>query len=110
CTVALYKDASIRIRTWTELAPTEQAMSAHRQTPPCLLEQGAVHPALETAEKPRRWGSSETGKVEVRRSAIGIDASGKVLFYALGEDITPRLLADAMKTIGAVDAAQLDIN
>lgn len=108
CAVALTKEGGVRVGAWAELSGT--AMSAYRQTPPCLLDKGVVHPALETAEKPRRWGSSETGDVEVRRSALGLDEGGTTLFYGLGEWMTPKLLADAMRAAGAVNTAQLDIN
>jgi hypothetical protein len=33
-----------------------------------------------------------------------------VLFYGLGEWVTVKALADAMRAVGAVNAAQLDIN
>ena len=53
---------------------------------------------------------SKEGKLDVRRSALGVDASGRILFYALGEEIEPRPLAVAMASAGAVGAAELDIN
>lgn len=110
CTVAFVNDGSLWIRTWTTLAPAEATLSAYRQTPPCLLEQGAINPTLEADPKTRRWGTSETGELTIRRSALGLDASGKTLFYGLGEWITPKGLAAAMKAAGAVDAAELDVN
>lgn len=110
CTVAFVNDGSLRIRTWTALAPAAATIDAFRQTPPCLLEQGALHPTLEADPKTRRWGTSETGELAIRRSALGLDASGKTLIYGLGEWITPRGLAAAMKAAGAVDAAELDVN
>ena len=110
CTVAFVNDGSLQIRTWTTLAPAASSLVAFRQTPPCLLEQGAIHPLLESDPKTKRWGSSETGELTIRRSALGLDASGKTLFYGLGEWITARRLAEAMRAAGAVDAAELDIN
>jgi hypothetical protein len=110
CTVAFVNDGSLQIRTWTILSSAAASLSAFRQTPPCLLEQGTLNPLLESDPKTKRWGSSETGELTIRRSALGLDASGKTLFYALGEWITPRGLADAMRAAGAVDAAELDIN
>jgi hypothetical protein len=110
CTVALLRDGGLRIRTWTEIAPQAKALSAFRQTPPCLIEQGALHPQIDPDPRPRRWGAAESGDVEIRRSALGLDASGRVLFYGLGEWVTAKAIADAMKAAGAVDAAELDIN
>jgi hypothetical protein len=37
-------------------------------------------------------------------------AGGRTLIYGLGEWITPRALAEAMRAAGAVDAAELDVN
>ena len=110
CTVAFVNDGSLRIRTWTTLAPALATLAAYRQTPPCLIEQGVVNPVFEADPKTRRWGSSETGVTTIRRSALGLDATGKTLFYGLGEWITPGRLAEAMRAAGAVDAAELDVN
>jgi hypothetical protein len=129
CTVALYADGAVRIRTHTELighpgpaghvggdpqtpgpAGAAADMIAYRQTPPCLVEQGAVSPALLGPDKPRRWGLSETGGVDIRRSALGVAEGGRTLLYGLGEWITPVELAEAMRAAGAVDAAELDVN
>ena len=110
CTVALLQGGAVRIRSYPEIAPSLGQVLAYRQTPPCLVEQGVVSPALLGSEKPRRWGMSETGGLDIRRSALGIAEGGRTLFYALGEWITPRDLAEAMRAAGAVDAAELDVN
>lgn len=115
CTVALYNDGSIKVRTYRALTQDKQdkdapSLVAYRQTPPCLVESSAIHEALLGPEKPKRWGSSETGTMDVRRSALGVDATGRTVFFALGEWIEPRQLAEVMKAIGAVNAAELDIN
>jgi hypothetical protein len=110
CTVALYRDGAVRIRTHTALASSLADVVAYRQTPPCLVEQGEIQPALLGGEKPRRWGMSESGGVDIRRSAVGVLPGGRTLIYGLGEWITPRQMAEAMRAAGAVDAAQLDVN
>jgi hypothetical protein len=110
CAVAQYPDETIRIRSWPELSGDTSKMSAYRQTPPCLVEQGELNPRLKSAYKSRRWGSAVGGVQDIRRSAIGIDKSGRNLLYGFGEWVTPGELALAMQTAGAVDAAQLDIN
>jgi hypothetical protein len=110
CTVAFVNDGSLRIRSWTALSPAAATLTAFRQTPPCLIEQGVINPAFEADPKTRRWGSDETGKTVIRRSALGLDATGKTLFYGLGEWITPAGIAAAMRAAGAVDAAELDVN
>jgi hypothetical protein len=109
CTVALYQDDAVRIGTWTRLSGTESSMRGYRQTPPCLLEGGALHPDL-LAGRDRAWGGNAPGIVTRRRSALGIDASGRTLFYAVGVEASPRLLGEALKVAGASDGTELDIN
>lgn len=108
CTVGLYRDGSVRIRTWPNISSTVSDMVAYRQTPPCLVEQGVLNDKL--TESTKNWGATVSGETVIRRSAIGIDASGKTLFYALGEAVTAQSLGQAMKAVGARDAAQLDVN
>jgi hypothetical protein len=114
CTVALLGDGSVRIRTQRdlkgELGAAPAALLAFRQTPPCLVEKGEVLADLLGPDKPRRWGLSETGGVDIRRSALGLAEGGRTLIYGLGEWIGPRALAEAMRAAGAVDAAELDVN
>lgn len=110
CTIALLGDGGVMVRTQAALGPAPAKATAMRQTPPCLVEQGEIHPALLGPEKPRRWGMSETGGVDIRRSAIGVMPGGRTLMYGLGEWITPRQMAEAMRTAGAADAAELDVN
>ncbi len=109
CTLALYKNGTARLRSWPVLAASQAAMEAYRQTPPCLLEQGELPPTLKAGNE-RPWGGRDPKRQTRRRSAVGIDASGRVLFYGMGTEVGPQLLAEGMKTAGAVSAAQLDIN
>ncbi len=110
CAVAQYLDETIRIRSWPVLSGDVQKLSAYRQTPPCLVEQGELNPRLKSAYKSRRWGSAVGGVQDIRRSAVGLDKTGRNLLYGFGDWVTPGELALAMKAAGAVDAAQLDIN
>ncbi|APR77168.1 Cobalt-zinc-cadmium resistance protein [Minicystis rosea] len=110
CTIALFPDGRVGIGTHSTIAPKLGDVVAYRQTPPCLLEHGETQPALLGSEKPRRWGMSETGGVDIRRSALGLAPGGRTLIYGLGESITPRQMAEAMRAAGAVDAAQIDVN
>lgn len=110
CTVAFYKDGGPKIRTWSAIKDTEATMSGYRQTPPCLLQQGKVDEAAENAEYTRNWGATVDGNTVIRRSSIGLDKTGRVLFYGLGEAVTVRALARGMRAAGAEDAAQLDVN
>ncbi len=109
CTVGLFRDGAIRIRTWPALKASEPDMTAYRQTPPCLVEQGKENDAL-SVEYNRNWGAAVGGETVIRRSAIGIDKAGRTLFYGLGESVTAQALARAMHVAGADGAAQLDVN
>jgi hypothetical protein len=109
CTLALYRDGSVRLAPWPKLASTETDMESIRQTPPCILEEGSVHPALLRGDD-KRWAGHAADLQTRRRSAVGLSANGQVLFYAMGEEASPRYLAEALRLAGAANAAQLDIN
>jgi hypothetical protein len=110
CTIAMYKDGALRVRVWPEVKDDEPKLAYYRQTPPCLVTQGKVNTALESVEYNKNWGATVSGETVIRRSAIGVDRSGHVLFYGLGEAVTAQALARAMRAVGADDAAQLDVN
>jgi hypothetical protein len=109
CTIALYKDGRVRIRSWLSLSSEASEMRVVRQTPPCLLEEHELHPDLARGQH-RVWGGRVPGKVTRRRSALGIDKTGKILFYAVGREASPQLLAEGLRFAGAEHAAQLDVN
>lgn len=110
CTIAFRGDGGVRIRTWTALKDQHAAgeLAAYRQTPPCLVEQGELNVGL--SESNRNWGATVSGETIIRRSALGVDAEGRFLFYGLGEAVSSQAIARAMKAAGARDAAQLDVN
>lgn len=108
CTIATTKAGHVRVAPWEDLAPGAAELTSYRQTPPCLLHASEPHPRL--GIEPVKWGLSAEGKDEIRRSALGIDASGRVLLFGLGEWVVPKEMALAMKVAGAVSAAELDIN
>jgi hypothetical protein len=109
CTIALYGTASVRLGPWPSLADSAGDMTSYRQTPPCLLDGGAVHPSL-LKGLDKAWAGHTADLTTRRRSAIGIDATGRTLFYAIGEEASPRWIAEALRTAGATSAAELDIN
>lgn len=110
CMVALLDDGTVKIASPKGLDPVRDKLRSYRQTPPCLVEDGAPHPKLPQEDTARLWGAAIGGDREIRRTAIGVDASGKTLFFGIGEWIWARDLAVAMKSAGAVSAAELDIN
>jgi hypothetical protein len=106
CTIAMGTD-TVQIGSAPELLTGE--LQAYRQTPPCLLEGGALHPHLQ-AKQERAWGGRDPKRKTRRRSALAIDATGRTLFYGMGTEVGPAMLARALELAGAVAAAQLDIN
>ena len=110
CTVAIYPDGTIRIRTWSALEESAADMAGYRQTPPCLVEQGRMNDTLAAADDAHGWGAAVGGDTAIRRSAVGLDRAGTILFYGVGDSVTAGTLARAMKAAGAEDAAQLDVN
>jgi hypothetical protein len=74
-----------------------------------MYENGELHPGL-LAEKTRNWGAALEGDVVIPRSAIGLNAERTILYFALSNDTTPRIIADGMRHAGASDIAQLDVN
>ncbi|MCC6521460.1 MAG: phosphodiester glycosidase family protein, partial [Polyangiaceae bacterium] len=110
CTVALYPDGRVRVRSHPVLEGEVAQMASYRQTPPCLVEQGVVNPRLPSEHATRLWGASQEGNREVRRSALGVDPTGRILYFGWGDAITATRLAELMRHVGAVDSAQLDIN
>ncbi|HWY79854.1 MAG TPA: phosphodiester glycosidase family protein [Candidatus Sulfotelmatobacter sp.] len=55
------------------------------------------------------WGRTTTNSMYTWRSGIGITKSGD-LIYAVGNSLIPATLANALKSAGAIEAMQLDIN
>lgn len=109
CTLALYKDGSMRIASWNKLAPSEAEMVWYRQAPQCMYEGGKIHPGL-TAGSGLKWGATLDGDTVIRRSAVGLSQDGQILYVSITNHTTARALADAMRHAGAVDIAQMDVN
>jgi hypothetical protein len=109
CTIATYRDGSIRIANWATLASTENEMVWYRQAPACMYEGGKIHPGLR-AGSGRHWGATLDGTTVIRRSAIGLNRTRDVLYVAITNHTTAQAIATGMFHAGAVDIAQLDVN
>lgn len=109
CTVAVGTLGTLLVAPWPELSGKLEQISAYRQTPPCLVIDGAVHPELAQG-KLKRWAGQQPDLRTLRRSAIGVSADGRTLFYGLGREMEADVLAAGMAHVGARYAAQLDIN
>jgi len=110
CSIAFYKDYSLRIATWGELESTEPDMLWFRQTPECMWENDKLHAGLQAGAGLKKWGSTVDGETVIRRSGIGLNADRSVLYVAITNHTSARVLADGLHHAGASDVAQLDVN
>ncbi len=110
CTFVHRRDGSLAIGTWSELKATKDAMLYYRQTPPCLVEKGAVHQALRYNEYAKGWGATVSGDTVIRRSAIGLSEDGKTIYFGIGDAMTAQSLAVGVNAAGAHAVAELDVN
>lgn len=110
CAVASYKDGSLRIGSWTTLGSSEADMLWFRQTPECMWENDKLHAGLQAGAGLKKWGSTVDGETVIRRSAIGLNADRSVLYVAITNHTTARVLAEGLHHAGAIDIAQLDVN
>jgi hypothetical protein len=109
CTIARYRDGHISVATWKTIADGQGDMLWYRQTPRCMVEGGKLHPGLAGASF-RHWGATLEGETVIRRSAVGIDETGKVLLVGISNHTSAVVLAEGMRHAGAVAVAQLDVN
>ncbi|HTA91699.1 MAG TPA: hypothetical protein VK745_19080 [Polyangiaceae bacterium] len=110
CTIAFYKDDSMRIASWPELSASEVDMLWFRQTPECMWEGDTLHAGLQAGSGLKKWGSTVDGETVIRRSGIGLNADRSVLYVAITNHTSARVLADGLHHAGATDVAQLDVN
>ncbi len=110
CTLAVYPDQSMRIGRWTDVESTEKEMLWYRQAPECMYRQDKLHPGLEYQSGVKKWGATLDGETVIRRSGVGLNAARDVLYVAITNHTTARVLADGMHHAGATDVAQLDVN
>lgn len=107
-TLVGYKDGSLKIVDYQGQSLGDNVAFV-RQNCPMLITDGSV-----TVSDPKDrtlWGRLAAGTVGIYtwRSGIGITKNGNLLF-AVGNNLTPETLADALQSAGAVNAIQLDIN
>lgn len=109
CTIAKLPDGRIDIGTWETRFEHVQGLAWWRQTPTCLVENGEFGKGV-LSDGNINWGASVHGSTFIRRSALGIDEGGRVLFMGIGDSVSARLIAVALKHAGAHAVAQLDVN
>lgn len=108
CTVGVTETGRAVIGPWFNVS-VGVPLVAYRQTPPCLVDGGDVHPAL-LKKKRGAWAGQHADRKTRRRSAVGLSEDTRTLFFAVGTETEPEILAAGMRHIGAHWAAQLDIN
>jgi len=109
CTISKTKDGRLSIRSWKAVKDTVDDMLWLRQTPICMYDDGEPHPALSMAKL--GWGASAvSGTTVIRRSAIGLNEKGDVLYVSIGDFLTAQVIAKGMRHAGAHSIAQLDVN
>jgi len=109
CSVIGYHDGTVEVATWKSVSHAADRMDWFRQTPACMFENNVMHVGLRHPET-RLWGATLDGDTVIRRSAIGLDESRRVLYVGIGNNMTARALAEGMHHCGAIDVAQLDVN
>ncbi|HVP57980.1 MAG TPA: phosphodiester glycosidase family protein [bacterium] len=108
-TVEVAADGHTRIGIWgTDIVPSRDARF-WRQNGPLIVHDGQVNPHTADTD-PLNWGFTVAGVTATWRSALGISADDKTLFYIAGPSLTMRALARAVAACGASQAIQLDIN
>jgi hypothetical protein len=108
-TLAIYPDHRVRIGVWGKDITSLEGASAVRQNGPIVVQDGVINPqAFENSWD--LWGASLSGDMATWRSAVGISADGRTLFYVAGWSLNMPALARALQTAGVDSAIQLDIN
>ncbi|MGB7538999.1 MAG: phosphodiester glycosidase family protein [Anaerolineales bacterium] len=108
-TLAIYPDGRVRIGVWGSDITSLEGISTIRQNGPIVIRDGKINPrAFEDSLE--LWGASLSGDMTTWRSAVGVSADGRTLYYMAGWSLNMPALAHALKTAGAYSAIQLDIN
>ncbi len=107
-TLVGYKDGSLKIVDYSGQSFGSDMLFI-RQNCPMLIQDGNI--SVSDPKNKLLWGRLAAGTVGIYtwRSGIGLTAKGNLIF-AVGNNLTPDTLAAALKTAGAVNAIQLDIN
>lgn len=109
CTLAAYKDDSLRIGPWEELEQSLPNMLWYRQAPTCMYTHGELHPLLKSGFA-GKWGATLDGDTVIRRSAVGLNRERTILYVGISNHTTARAMADGLHHAGASDVAQMDVN
>lgn len=107
-TVAMYADGHVQIGKWGTDINDSRDLVAWRQNGEMLVYNGQINP--DTARTTVSWGLTLKGDAITWRSALGISADGRTLYYVAGLQLDVATLARVMAQAGASEAFQLDVN
>ncbi len=106
-TLAIYQDGTVRMGAWgSEIKPSTD-MVAFRQNGALIIHAGQITTQV---DDPHLWGYTINGDTVTWRSAVGLDATGTILYYFAGPYINIGTLAKAVAAAKVETAMQLDIN
>jgi len=110
--VVIYADGGTDIGAWgIEVPSPHRTVVSVRQNLQLLIDGGVPQNVLTASESQleQEWGHAYAGAPLISRSALGVTASG-ALVWAAGTDITIAALADALVGQRVQRALELDIN
>ncbi len=110
--VVIYADGGTDIGSWgVEVPAAHRQVVSVRQNLQLLIDGGVPQHVVTISESELEqwWGTAYEGAPLISRSALGITASG-ALVWAAGTDVTVGALADALLAQGVQRALELDIN
>jgi hypothetical protein len=109
CTLAKFGEGSFAVGQWKNIKARAGDMTWYRQAPNCMYENGEMHPLLQLKDI-RHWGATLDGETVIRRSAVGLNAKGDIMYVGISNHTNARVMAEGMRHAGAVTVAQLDVN
>jgi hypothetical protein len=106
--LVIHADGRSDVVAWPGPSALTSDVATVRQNLALIVDGGQPAAGL-SSDRGLRWGTKKSQFQYTWRSAVGVDARGR-LIYAAGSDMTLVQLARAMVDAGAVRAMQLDIH
>jgi Phosphodiester glycosidase len=106
--LVILTDGTANVGMWGRDFQMAPDIKTVRQNLDLMVDGGEPVPGLES-DSHDNWGATLGNKVFVWRSAVGVDASGG-LIYVGGNGLNAKTLGDVLARVGAVRAMELDIN
>jgi Phosphodiester glycosidase len=105
--LVIYRDGSVNLGAWGRDVGMSPRVVAVRQNLTLLVDHGVAAPGLNPADI-EQWGSTLHGIIDTPRSALGITATGALIYVEGPMNIVD--LAHLLIHAGAVRAMVLDMN